>query len=156
MEEGDNIVRNTDVKEEEATNTSIKEEEKVLNIKATKISSNSPGNEKKEKKRRNVKSVPPSINACQFCGKIFRFRNSMYKHERKHTGVKYKCEECGECYKNKDYLKHHKCKPGDKNQRKAEREKEKPTYTCKECGNIYWNKESLKIHINIIHSIIIV
>ena len=145
-EEEDKVIKKWEVKEEENTNNSIKEEVEDACVK--KIKRDSTGNsESKEKKKRIKKSVPPSVNACQFCGKIFRFRNSMYRHERKHTGVKYECEDCGESYQNKYYLKHHKCRPGEE-----KKKKEKSTYTCHVCGNIYQNNESLKSHINIIHN----
>ena len=147
-EDTENIVRKTDVKEEAAPINSIKEEVEDTNINLN--SSDSPVHEKKEKKKRIRKLVPPSINACQYCGKIFRFRNSMYRHERKHTGIKYECEVCGEAYQNKNYLKHHKCKPGEPRKR-TDKNKEKQTFTCHVCGNIYQNNESLKNHINIIH-----
>jgi len=149
-EETENIVMKNDVKEEEASHNSIKEE--VDESKVNTNSSESTVCEKKEKKKRIRKLVPPSINACQFCGKIFRFRNSMYRHERKHTGIKYECEVCGESYQNKNYLKHHKCKPGEGNRRRSDKNKEKQTFTCHICGNIYQNNESLKNHINIIHN----
>ena len=141
-EDYENVIGKTEVKEEETSNKLIKEE--VVDLQTT--------NESKEKKTKSKKSVAPSINACQFCGKIFRFRNSMYRHERKHTGVKYECEICGESYQNKYYLKHHKCTPGDENRRRPGKKKEKSTYTCHVCGNIYQNNESLKNHINIIHN----
>ena len=152
-EEVENIVRKNEVKEEDALKNSIKEEVEDSYIEANKTSSDTPGIGQKEKKKRIRKLVPPSINACQFCGKIFRFRNSMYRHERKHTGIRYHCEICGESYQNKNYLKHHKCKPGPGpgRRRKEGEPREKQTFTCHVCGNIYQNNESLKNHINIIH-----
>ena len=157
-EDYENAMNKCEVKEEENSNKLIKEEAEDSSVKVNQnyIQSHEDDlqmkNESTDKKKKIKKSVAPSINACQFCGKIFRFRNSMYRHERKHTGVKYECEICGESYQNKYYLKHHKCTPGDENRRRPGKKKEKSTYTCHVCGNIYQNNESLKNHINIIHN----
>ena len=99
--------------------------------------------EVKEKKKRIGPKVKPSINACQFCGKIFRFRNSMLRHERAHSGLKYECKKCNGSYTTKFHLSRHYCKAD-------------PNYTtsrilCTECGKGFASKQSLSEHMETDH-----
>ena len=97
--------------------------------------------EGKEKKKRIRIKVKPSVNACQFCGKIFRFRNSMLRHERKHSGVKFECQHCDSSYTTQYHLHRHNCSAQEAN----------PDYMlnrilCTQCGQGFTSNQSLREH----------
>ena len=145
-EEEEKVFKNeTKVKEEAASKDFIKEEikdsESKPKKKVTKILENGEEREFKEKKKRIRPKVKPSVNACQFCGKIFRFRNSMLRHERKHSGLRFECNHCSGSYTTKYHLHRHNCKAKEAN----------PDYTlnrilCTQCGQGFTTNQSLREH----------
>ena len=80
---------------------------------------------------------------CKLCGKVFKFRNSMLKHERKHSGVKVSCKQCGKNYADIYNLKIHSC-------RSVSRE-EMLKYLCTNCGKGFVSAQAQKIHQNTFH-----
>ena len=73
---------------------------------------------------------------CQFCGKDFKFRNSMLKHERKHLGKKFSCK-CGKMFTDSYNFKSHSCS----NER----------FLCPDCGKDFPSQLCLTHHQNDSH-----
>lgn len=73
---------------------------------------------------------------CQFCGKHFKFRNSMLKHERKHLGKRFSCK-CGKMFTDSYNFKSHSCS----NER----------FLCPDCGKDFPSQLCLKHHQNDSH-----
>ena len=74
---------------------------------------------------------------CQFCGKHFKFRNSMLKHERKHSGKKFSCTQCGKKFTDSYNFKIHSCG----NER----------FLCPDCGKDFPSQVCLTHHQNDSH-----
>ena len=133
----ESAVKYEDFIKEEIMDPGIKVKKKIFQRYGVK-----PGdNDKKEGKVRKKRTREPSANACQFCGKIFRFRNSMLRHERKHSGVKYDCSYCDASYTTQYHLQRHNCSAHEAN----------PDYMlnkilCTQCGQGFTTNQSLREH----------
>ena len=73
---------------------------------------------------------------CQFCGKDFKFRNSMLKHERKHLGKKFSCK-CGKMFTDSYNFKSHSCS--------------NESFLCPDCGKDFPSQVWLTHHRNDVH-----
>ena len=91
----------------------------------------------------SIKKELKNTKDCKLCGKMFKFRNSMLRHERKHSGGKVSCKQCGKKYADKNILKIHSCKSVPL--------EEMLKYLCTECGKCFVTAQALKIHQNTFH-----
>ena len=74
---------------------------------------------------------------CETCGKIFKKRMNLRKHEQIHTGLikPFKCSKCTKCFKSINYLKkHEKTHSGEK------------SFKCSSCEKCYLRSDHLKVH----------
>ncbi|XP_056387510.1 oocyte zinc finger protein XlCOF7.1-like isoform X2 [Hyla sarda] len=77
--------------------------------------------------------------SCPECGKCFRQRSQLFKHQRRHKGEKpFSCSECEKCFCQKsDLLVHQRSHTGEK------------PFSCSECGKRFIQKSSLVKHLRI-------
>ena len=134
----ENDLKDENVMKEENEDSASITKKKVAKISVFKPVDNQEGKEKKKRIRMKVK---PSVNACQYCGKIFKFRNSMLRHERKHSGLKFECRHCDSSYTTQYHLHRHNCRAQEDN----------PDYMlnrilCTQCGQGFTTNQSLREH----------
>ncbi|XP_069611446.1 zinc finger protein ZFP2-like isoform X2 [Ranitomeya imitator] len=77
--------------------------------------------------------------SCPECGKCFRQKSQLFKHQRRHKGEKpYSCSECEKCFCQKsDLLVHQRSHTGEK------------PFSCSECDKRFIQKSSLVKHLRI-------
>lgn len=52
----------------------------------------------------------PGRLVCNVCGKSFKWRSMLIKHQLAHGGKRFQCPDCLRFYSRSDRLAHHKCK----------------------------------------------
>ncbi|XP_005097056.1 zinc finger protein 585A isoform X2 [Aplysia californica] len=81
---------------------------------------------------------------CQYCGKVFDFRDKLQCHVGKHTGEKsYKCEICHKAFCYPGTLSFHK----RKHRETKVKEKLKVRVTCEYCHKVFCSQKILASHI---------
>ncbi|XP_012945156.1 zinc finger protein 585B [Aplysia californica] len=91
------------------------------------------------KKKREEGSFP-----CEYCGKVFRFRDRLQYHVGVHTGEKsYQCEICYKTFCYPGSLSFHK----RKHRETKVKEKPKVRVTCEYCHKVFCSKHTLASHI---------
>ncbi|XP_068112083.1 zinc finger protein 154-like [Hyperolius riggenbachi] len=75
--------------------------------------------------------------SCSICGKSFRVKSVLIRHEKVHTGEKpYECSQCGKSFAQKsDLAEHERIHTGEK------------PYPCPECGKSFAKKTNLARHL---------
>ncbi|XP_069605132.1 oocyte zinc finger protein XlCOF22-like isoform X2 [Ranitomeya imitator] len=86
-------------------------------------------------KRQTAAKAKKSFS-CSECGKYFKWKIDLDRHQRTHTGEKpFSCSECGKCFNQKWHLvSHQRTHTGEK------------PFSCSECGKCFNQKGNLDEH----------
>ena len=102
-----------------------------------KMYSNSLQNDQNEKKKESSESCSLNIkNKCEICGKGFKRKEHLIKHQVVHTGERrFSCETCGRKFTEKSYLvKHTRIHVGSK------------PFKCEKCSSSFSESSKLARH----------
>ncbi|XP_005097051.1 zinc finger protein 658B [Aplysia californica] len=100
--------------------------------------------DKKARVKHGEKAREEGSFPCEYCGKVFRFRDKLQCHVGKHTGEKsYKCEICHKTFCYSSSLSFHK----RKHRETKVKEKPKVRVTCEYCHKVFSSKHVLASHI---------
>lgn len=93
-------------KDEKPHKTTIKNDEKCVDVVEKKIKAEILDNEHEFVRGKVIKGKRKFL--CNYCGKNYTRKNGLDRHIMSHTGTKpFECKECGKCYITKNTLKTH-------------------------------------------------